>query len=275
MPLHPVAQSIVDGSKQPNARPNAHLNPVPVARANFESDFGGLKKPEVGEVRDLMIKVRDGSEIRGRLYLPAKKSTKSEPPIVIYYHGGGWLLGSIDSHDACTRLLCLASDCAILSVDYRRGPESKFPTAVYDAVDSVKWAVTNAKELGVDKDKIAVAGDSAGGNLAAVVSIILRDEPVEGVKIAMQVLVYPVTTCDLDKGFDVTWEGTLARWAPRNFRRRMADLASLSVLQASFFTATNSSGIKTTTFLPRPRQAIPTSPLSLQRTSQTYHQQSS
>ncbi len=200
MPLHPAAAKLLADSAA-SGRPNAHLLPVPTARANFESDLGGLTKPDIAVARDLTIEVRD-TQIRGRLY-------RSEPdgilPLVIYYHGGGWLLGSIDSHDVTTRLLALASGFAVLSVDYRRGPECPFPVAVNDAVDAVRWAADHADELGIDPTRIAVAGDSAGGNLATVAAAVIRDEG--GPRLAMQVLVYPVTTCDLDRGFDMTYEG--------------------------------------------------------------------
>lgn len=202
MPLHPVAQQLVDNAKT-SGRPNAHLNPIPVARANFESDFGALTKPDIAVARDVTITVRDG-DIPGRLYRSAETGVL---PLVVYYHGGGWLLGSVDSHDVTTRKLATASGCAVLSVGYRRGPESRFPVAVHDAVDAVRWAVDHAAELGIDASRIALAGDSAGGNLAAVTSAVLRDEG--GPAIAMQVLVYPVTTCDLDEGFDMAYEGIM------------------------------------------------------------------
>ena len=200
MPLHPAAAKLLADSAAAG-RPNAHLLPVPTARANFESDFGGLTKPDIAVAHDVSIDVRD-SQIRGRLY---RSEADGILPLVIYYHGGGWLLGSIDSHDVTTRLLALTSGFAVLSVDYRRGPDSRFPTAVNDAVDAVRWAVDHAGDLGIDPTRIALAGDSAGGNLATVAAAVIRDEG--GPRLTMQVLVYPVTTCDLDRGFDMTYEG--------------------------------------------------------------------
>jgi len=140
--------------------------------------------------------------IRGRLYRP---TTQGVLPLVVYLHGGGWLLGSIDSHDAITRKLALASGCAVLSVDYRRGPDRKFPTAVHDTVDAISWAKAYADMLQIEADRMAIAGDSAGGNLATVACLVLRDAG-ESLPL-LQVLAYPVTTCDLDAGFDMTWEG--------------------------------------------------------------------
>jgi acetyl esterase len=126
---------------------------------------------------------------------------------MVFFHGGGWLLGSIDSHDMMARKIALATDCVVLSVDYRRGPEFRFPTAVDDAFQSVQWAAANAERLGADPSRLLVAGDSAGGNLATVVAARCRDEG--GPELAHQMLVYPVTTCDLDLGFDMTFEGVM------------------------------------------------------------------
>ena len=221
MPLHPVAAQMLADSAA-SERPNAHLLPVPDARANFESDLAGLTKPDIAVARDVTIQVRD-STVRGRLY---RATTEGTLPLVVYYHGGGWLLGSIDSHDVTTRQLARASGCAVLSVDYRRGPEHRFPTAVEDAVDAVAWAVDNAGELGIDATRLALAGDSAGGNLAAVTAIVLRDE--RGPGVSLQVLVYPVTTCDLSHGFDMTYEGHILyrdemRWHQENYLRTPED----------------------------------------------------
>lgn len=221
MPLHPVAAQMLADSAA-SERPNAHLLPVPTARANFESDLAGLAKPDIAVARDVTIQVRNAT-VRGRLY---RSTAEDILPLVVYYHGGGWLLGSIDSHDVTTRLLALASGCAVLSVDYRRGPENRFPTAAEDAVDAVHWAVDNAEQLGVDPTRIALAGDSAGGNLATVAAISLRDQG--GPTIALQVLVYPVTTCDLTDGFDMTYEGHILyrdemRWHQENYLRTPED----------------------------------------------------
>lgn len=200
MPLHPVAAKMIADSKT-SGRPNAHLLPVEVARANFEADFGALAKPDILEAREVAIDVRDG-QIRGRLYRPIPGD---HLPLIVYFHGGGWLLGSIDSHDCTTRKLSNASGCAVLSVDYRRGPDSRFPTAVHDALDAISWALDHSDDLGIDAERFAVAGDSAGGNLATVAAIALRDAG--GPQPRAQLLVYPVTTCDLTIGFDMQWEG--------------------------------------------------------------------
>lgn len=201
MPIDPIAQKMLDDAKA-SGRPNAHLLPVPTARENFENTFAALAKPDVHRVIDVTVGTRDGAGIPGRLYLP---TDATDLPLTVYYHGGGWLLGSIDSHDVATRLLANASGSAVLSVGYRRGPESRFPTAVNDAVDALAWARSEA--LGIDGTRLAVAGDSAGGNLAAAVALHARDtgEPA----LRHQLLVYPVTTTDLDRGMDPAYDGVM------------------------------------------------------------------
>ncbi len=203
MPIDPIAQKMLDDAKA-SGRPNAHLLPVPTARENFENTFGALAKPDIHRTVDVSIPTRDGVQLPGRLYLP---SEGSDLPLTVYYHGGGWLLGSIDSHDVATRLLAVASGSAVLSVGYRRGPEARFPTAVNDAIDALEWAVSPQAGLGVDTTRVAVAGDSAGGNLAAAVALHVRDAG--GPALRHQLLVYPVTTTDLTRGMDAEYDGVM------------------------------------------------------------------
>ncbi len=203
MPLDPIAQKMTDDSRA-SGRPNAHLLPVETARQNFEDTFGALTKPAIHHTVDVEIPTRDDEGIRGRLYLP---SEATDLPLTVYFHGGGWLLGSIDSHDVTTRLLATESGSAVLSVDYRRGPDYRFPTAVHDAIDALEWTISGDARLPVDITRVAIAGDSAGGNLAAAVAIHVRDTGVA--RLRHQLLVYPVTTCDLDRGFDDEYQGIM------------------------------------------------------------------
>jgi acetyl esterase len=221
-PLHPLAQKLIDDSRASD-RPNAHLLPVEEARANFEDDLGGLAKPWVAQVLEVDIPTRDGAVIPGRLFMPRM----GEPlPVTVYFHGGGWLLGSIESHETTARHLALAAGTAVLSVGYRRGPDSRFPTAAEDAYDAVTWAARPGSLPGVDPSRIAVAGDSAGGNLAAATAVALRDS--SEVVLAHQLLVYPVTTCDLDAGFDPDYDGIMLfreelQWHQDNYLGSPAD----------------------------------------------------
>jgi len=200
MPLHPVAQEMIDDFVA-SGRPNAHLLPIPVARENFERLFADIERPDVAQVIDVDIPVGDSS-VRGRVYVPVR--SEQSLPLLMFFHGGGWLLGSIDSHDMMARKVALATGCITVSVDYRRGPEARFPAAVVDCYEATCWAVSHASDWGADGDRLVVAGDSAGGNLATVVAIRARDEA--GPAIAHQLLVYPVTTCDIEIGFDSDYD---------------------------------------------------------------------
>lgn len=181
-------------------RPNAHLLAIEDARANYEADLAGVGPGEdVAEMREHRVPVA-GGEIAVREFRPASGLVGA----VAYFHGGGWLLGSIDTHQAVVRALANASGAAVFSVGYRRGPESRFPTAVQDAYAATEWIARHAEELELVAGRLAVAGDSAGGNLATAVAMLARDRG--GPQLALQVLVYPVTTTDLSIGFDQEYE---------------------------------------------------------------------
>lgn len=139
------------------------------ARAVLEQEswmFGG-PRVEVGEVQDLTIPGR-GGPIPARLYRPPHVGGRL--PLLLWFHGGGWVLGSIESHDRLARAICADAEVAVLNVGYRLAPEHRFPAAVDDSLDAFRWAREQAADLGIDPARIGVAGDSAGGTLAAVVS---------------------------------------------------------------------------------------------------------
>ncbi len=119
------------------------------------------------------------------------RKTDGLAPCLVFFHGGGWVIGDLDSHDVVCRKLAHEGELIVISVDYRLAPEHKFPAAVDDAITATKWVAANAKTLGIDADRLTVGGDSAGGNLAAVVALAARDG--DGPTIAGQVLIYPAT----------------------------------------------------------------------------------
>ena len=146
--------------------------------------------PELESTRPLSIPAPHGS-IPARMYTPKTLRTKEGlAPCLVFFHGGGFVIGNLDSHDVVCRKLAHEGELIVISVDYRLAPEHKFPAAVEDSIAATKWVAANAGRLGVDAARIMVGGDSAGGNLAAVTAIALRDT---GPTLAGQVLIYPST----------------------------------------------------------------------------------
>jgi acetyl esterase len=132
-----------------------------------------------------------------RHYRPKGAAKDERLPALVYYPGGGWVMGDLDTHDVVCRTLANAATCAVFSVEYRKAPEAPFPAAVEDCFAATQYVAAQAAALGVDAERIAVGGDSAGGNLAAVVTLLARDAP--GPAISFQLLIYPAT--DQQMGF--------------------------------------------------------------------------
>ncbi len=151
--------------------------------------------PEVGAVRDLAASGPAGS-IPLRLYRGLGTEAGALLPVLVFFHGGGWTIGDLDTHDVVCRTLANKARCAVVAVDYRMGPEHKFPAAVEDCIAATRWVASQSAALGVDAARVAVGGDSAGGNLAAVVAIALRDAG--GPPLVFQALVYPATDQRMD-----------------------------------------------------------------------------
>jgi acetyl esterase len=144
-----------------------------------------IPPPPVADVKNIQVKGAAGS-LQARVY----RNGHAKSPTVVFFHGGGWVAGDLETHDRQARLLVIETGAAVISVDYRRPPETRFPGAFEDAFAAVKDIVARISEFGGDSNRIGVAGDSAGGNLAATVAIACRDA---GIKLAAQLLVYPVT----------------------------------------------------------------------------------
>jgi acetyl esterase len=187
--LDPEIQPIVD-IMEAAPGPPAHLVPIDQARAahDRESAIMGGPGEEVAEVRAITVP-GPGGGIPVRVYRPEGEGPL---PLVAYAHGGGWVLGTLDGFDPVCRALANASGAVIASIGYRLAPEHPFPAASDDVRAAVRWLAANARELGGDPDRVAIAGDSAGGNLATVTARRLRDEG--GSPLRFQALVYPV--CD-------------------------------------------------------------------------------
>ena len=193
MPLDPQAQAVLDNMPG-GALPDLSNIAVEVMRQGF-SAMGDEAEPEaVAKVENRDIPGAAGS-IGVRIYHPATPS-EQELPALVYFHGGGFVLCDLDTHDGACRALANGAGCVVVSVDYRLAPEAPFPAAPEDCLAATRWVTDNAASLGADPARIAVGGDSAGGNLAAVVSMMARDQG--GPSIVHQLLIYPVTDCSFD-----------------------------------------------------------------------------
>jgi acetyl esterase len=147
--------------------------------------------PELASISALAIPAPHG-EIPARLYTPKQSRDKAGlAPALVFFHGGGWVIGNLDTHDVACRKLAHEGEMTVIAVDYRLAPEHKFPAAVEDAVTATQWIAANAASLGIDASRLIIGGDSAGGNLAAVVALSAREA--EGPAIVGQLLVYPAT----------------------------------------------------------------------------------
>ncbi len=187
MSLHPQVKAVLE-AMEARGLPPLEQQSVAEARAAFEMSAKAMSKPlKTVETENLKI---EGFKkpISLRVYTP---QAEGELPALIYYHGGGWVIGNIETHDALCHSLAAESGCKVISVDYSLAPDEKFPAAVEDAYLAVKWAADHAGELGIDKGKLAVGGDSAGGNLAAAVCWLATRR--SGPEISWQMLIYPST----------------------------------------------------------------------------------
>ena len=191
--LDPQAQALMQLMVEKGVPPVNTLSPED-ARASYRSrrSFTQPDAPEVFKVEDQVVNAH-GFAIPVRVYHPHAAQTDTQLPGLVYLHGGGWTIGDLDTHDVLCRSLCLQANVVVVSVDYRMGPEHKFPAAYDDTVAAFNWTVANAKELGIDPARIAMGGDSAGGNLTAAACIGLRDAKGLSVQPAFQLLIYPAT----------------------------------------------------------------------------------
>ncbi len=194
MSLDPQAQNLLDKVEQAGIPPYETMEPV-VARQYYEKacDLARGNPPQLFEVKNISIP-GPRSELPA-IYYRARQADSL--PILVYFHGGGYTIGSPTSHDSVCRHLCLEADCIVISVDYRLAPEHPFPAAIDDAFAATQWVSEQARALGGDPERIGVGGDSAGGNLSA--SVCLQAKLETGPKLAFQLLIYPGT--DMTQSF--------------------------------------------------------------------------
>ena len=198
--LHPQARALLDLIEKTGAPPTHTLTPGEARKLYRDRrSYTQPLPPEVASVRDTSAPGPHGA-IPLRIYRPALgvggvgsagSAADAVLPVLVFYHGGGWTIGDLDTHDTLCRELCNGSGACVVAVDYRMGPEHRFPAAVDDALAAAYWVRREAASLKIDAARLAVSGDSAGGNLAAVVAIAARDAG--DLPIAYQLLIYPAT----------------------------------------------------------------------------------
>ena len=194
--LHPQARSLLQLIEDKGLPPTHTLTPVEARHWYRERRCVTQPQPPVVAQSIDLKAPGPGGEMTLRLVRPLGSVPGKKLPVLVYYHGGGWVIGDLDSHDTLCRELANGSGCAVVAVDYRMGPEHRFPAAVDDVIAATRWVHANAAALDLDASRIAVGGDSAGGNLAAVVAIAARDAG--DLPLAFQLLIYPAT--DMRRG---------------------------------------------------------------------------
>ena len=217
MPLDPKVRKMLD--LRADALPIGTV-PVEVMRGEAPAQMAelfrmGLVSASVAAVEDRVIPGPAG-DLPVRFYTP---DGAGPFPLVVFFHGGGWVLGSLDTHNPFCRALCLGAGCVVVSVGYRLAPEHRFPAAADDAQAATRWVAENAGDIGGDPARIALAGDSAGGNLSAVTAIRIRDEG--GPELRGQLLIYPAVAYPTNptpsytenaEGYGMTRESAIWFW---------------------------------------------------------------
>ena len=192
MPLHPQAEAALQAERASGAPP---LETLTAAEARARSKAAGDAVPPPGlvaRVEDRRIPGPADGGVPVRIYWPAAPDG-AQPPLLVWFHGGGWVTGDLDGNDAVCHMLAQAAGAIIVSVDYRLSPEHRFPDGLEDSYAATLWTANHAAELGGRADAIAVGGASAGGNIAAAVALLARERG--GPRLVHQLLVYPVTDC--------------------------------------------------------------------------------
>jgi acetyl esterase len=191
MPLHPQVRDLLSQIAASGAKPYHQLSVEEARRAFAARALLPPSTAAVAKIEDRAIPGPDRNDVGVRLYTPPGTGPF---PLLVYFHGGGWVVGTLDTHDSVCRELCGGASLVVMSVDYRLAPEHRFPAAVHDGLAATRWAAANAASLDADPGRVAVGGDSAGGNLAAAIALHCRDAG--GPRLAAQLLVYPAVRMD-------------------------------------------------------------------------------
>ncbi len=244
MPVDPQVQAFLEAQEQAavaNQVPPITEQTVEMARAGYLAVAEMLGQGPDVDTDDSAVPGPAG-DIPVRIYKP--RGAGAGLPVLVYYHGGGWVIGDLDTHDYAARELCVGANCVVVAVDYRLAPEATFPAAVDDSWAALQWVAANAESLGGDPSRIAVGGDSAGGNLSAVMSLLARDAG--GPKLAFQLLIYPAVDMEFSRpssdenadGYVLTKDHMI--WFRAHYLRSEADRTDF---RASPLLAENHSGL--------------------------------
>jgi acetyl esterase len=219
MPLHPKVQALLTAQRLSGAPPMHTLSPEG-ARADMRAQVAAVSGPLAAVARvDEATAPGGAGAVRVRLYTPPGAGPF---PGIVYFHGGGFVIGDLDTHDPLCRQIAVRTGAVVCAVDYRLAPEHPFPAAVDDALAAARWFMTHADELGVDRQRLFVMGDSAGGTLATVTALALRDQ--QQPHLRGQILVYPITDhvdagaasyAEFADGYGLTRDGM--RWFMRHY----------------------------------------------------------
>jgi acetyl esterase len=195
MPIHPQCQAILDAMANANG-PTVFDSREPAEARRLYAAGTAVFAPETPPLRSVKNLVVPGvaTDIPTRIYTP--ETAVERLPVLVFMHGGGWVFGSLDTHDALCRLLAHQAECLIVSVDYRLAPEHKFPVGLEDCLTVLEWVAANAASIGGDPSRCAIGGDSAGGNLAAAACQVVRDKG--GPALVFQLLIYPAVDFTAD-----------------------------------------------------------------------------
>jgi len=224
MPLDPQAQQLLD-TLHASGLPPIYTQPVAVARQMVRASYASDDPPEPIQQCDDLIIPGPAGDLKIRIYTPAARGPL---PILVYFHGGGWVVNDLDTHDGICRTLANAASCLVTAVEMRRAPEAKFPEPLNDCFAATQWLAAHAPEINGDPERIAVGGDSAGGNLAAAVTLLARDRG--GPPLVFQLLIYPVTDyyepgtpSYHENGTGYTLDRSFMVWAWENYLANTAD----------------------------------------------------